>query len=584
MKNHFTLALLVGGCALSGVASAQLSPSTQKALNRLYEEKIESMNAEYSPFENVTGAESQHNEAKVNGSGTTHGAEMSVAVNPTDHDNVVTSYMENSTSLDFPLFYSNDRGTTWNRSTFDAVAIHAQNYPNEMIAGGGDPVFEFDAQGTAYFSWIYLTIQNGQFDTAFMRMFWAKSVDGGQSWTHTKSMKVGEGAMLLSGGFITGIAQYGDGVFDRQWFDVDRSGGTYSGRLYSTTYVIPHGGNSLVEGMLVSYVNPGDSVFQRGDYAGTGTTQFGNIVVNQSTGAVNVTYINATSNQVLFTSSTDGGQTFGTPVTVATGSNLFPSGSTVHSRENSAPSLAIGGNGNLYLAWSDFAGGQVQSYFSMSTDDGATWSTAADLTTLAGISGTPFMPTVAASGGLVCVSYYNLDASKRAYYEYAYSNDNGATFNVGDTLSSDATPFGSFSSSAFFGDYNRSVMKGNTLYTTWSDGRSGVPQPYIAIDDLSNKIGLEEYSAITPEFNVGRAFPNPASTTVKFEVVSEIEGNLTVEVFATSGQVVSELNQSFNAGEHTVEVNTSEWNSGMYFVRFTLDNGVSYMRKVQVTH
>lgn len=582
MKNCFTLALLIGGCAYSSQAFSQLSPSTQAALNRIYEEKVESMSAEYSPLNNSFEPESQHNEVKVNGSSNTHGAEMSVAVNPTNHDNIVTSYMQNATSLDFPLFYSNDRGTTWNRSTFDAVAIHNQNYPGELIAGGGDPVFEYDAQGTAYFSWIYLTLQNGQFDTAFMRMFWAKSIDGGQTWTHTKSMKIGEGGMLLTGGMITGIAQYKDGVFDRQWFDVDRSGGIYDGRLYATTYVVPHGGNSLTEGMLISYLNAGDTVFQRGAYAGTGTTQFGNVVVNQSTGAVNVSYVNATSNLVLFASSTDGGQTFGPPVTVAQGSNLFPSGNTVHSRENSAPSLAIDDNGNLYLVWSDYAAGQVQSYFSESTDNGVTWSTPVDLPSLVHTSSSIFMPTIAASGSYVAISYYHLDANKSAHYECAFSSDNGASFNVADTLSSSPTAFSNFNSSAFFGDYNRSVMKGSTLYTTWSDGRSGVPQPYIAIDDLSNKIGLEEYSAITPEFNVSGAYPNPTHSVINFDIQTEFSGVVNMEIINAAGALITNTSQDFRSGSNTINLESSNLTSGMYFVRFTLNNGVSYMRKFQV--
>lgn len=578
-----SLAVLLG-MGFSSTVFAQLSPTTQRALERLYEEKVESRNAEYPNAVFQSNAESQHNEIHMNPTSSHTGAETSVAVNPTNHNNIVMSYMSDSANLSFPIFYSNDGGASWSKSSFNSIAVLASDYSNEMIGGGGDPVFEYDAQGNAYFSWIYLTIQNNQFDTAFMRMFWAKSTDGGQTWSHTKSMVIGQGAFLLAGGGIAAIAQYQDGIFDRQWFDVDRSGGSNDGTVYATSYVIPHGGNSLVEGMMVSTLPAGSSnAFQRGSYAGTGTTQFGNIVVDQTDGTVHVTYVDAATNQIFHASSTDGAQSFSTPVMIAQGVNLFPSSSNiVHGRENSAPSLAMDGAGNLHIAWTDIAGGQIQSYYSMSTDGGQTWTAAAGLATVVGTTGTPFSPTVAASGNYVAISFYNLNSAKAGYYEYAFSSDNGASFSYGDTLSSAVTAFKSFSGSAFFGDYNRSVMKGSTLYTTWVDGRNGSPQAYLAIDDLSNRIGVDEFSAITPDFKVGTAFPNPSSDVFKFDIETEFSGEVHYTVFGITGAMMENGSFQFRSGDNTVEISSRDWNSGYYTVLFQLPNGSSYMRKIEV--
>lgn len=577
-----TRSILVFALALTALPGfSQLSEAQQRVLDRIYEEKVKSRNVTYSQNQSSELSKT-HIEKRLN-AGTTSGAEISVAVNPANPDNLVVSYMLDSVSLSFPILYSNDGGTSWSRSNFNSVAELYQFFPGEFIGGGGDPVFEFDADGNAYFSWIYLSLPPGQSDTAIMRMFWAKSTDGGQTWNTSANQLIGYGALLLSGGNVTGVAEYGEGIFDRQWFDVDRSGGPNDGNVYATTYFVPHASSTnSQEGMLIHRMTPGSGGFSATSYAGTGTSQFGNVVVNQGDGTVHVTYCSVASNRLMHASSTDGGQTFGTPTMIVQGVNLFPTGGTVHRRENSAPSLAIDSLGGLHLVWTDYAAGSFESFYSQSTDGGATWSTAASLSQMF-TAGDPFMPTVAASGSKVCISYYSLDNNNNAVYKYALSTDAGASFVPATTLSSDTTRFSNFNQSAFFGDYNRSVMNGCDLYTTWVDGRSGAPTAYLATENVCSSIGVDEFSPLTDAMTVGRAYPNPANDHTRFDITSELSGNLTYKVMDLSGRVISTSEKKISAGTTTtVQIHIGDLSQGIYLVHFKSESGLEFLRKVNV--
>ena len=94
------------------------------------------------------------------------------------------SYMDNTSSgaINYPVYYSNDGGTTWTKSTFNAFSKLNTDFPGYSFIGGGDPVFAYDKNGNLYFSWIYLVL-NSTNDTAVAAMYWAKSSDNGVSFT-----------------------------------------------------------------------------------------------------------------------------------------------------------------------------------------------------------------------------------------------------------------------------------------------------------------------------------------------------------------------------------------------------------------
>ena len=115
-------------------------------------------------------------------------SEVHAAINPTDQNNIVASAIQWSTNelipglelpaLKVPIYYTKDFGATWNQSNFD---IAADIDPLTIIGGGGDPIIVFDKDGTAYFSWLTLTLNILAGETG-MKLHWAFSEDGGATW------------------------------------------------------------------------------------------------------------------------------------------------------------------------------------------------------------------------------------------------------------------------------------------------------------------------------------------------------------------------------------------------------------------
>ncbi|HHG85315.1 MAG TPA: hypothetical protein ENJ82_11270, partial [Bacteroidetes bacterium] len=163
-------------------------------------------------------------EMKVSSNTVTDEGEPFIMVNPNDSDNVVVSYMDLNNGLRFPIYYTLDGGNSWNLSNFNTVDSMARFHPTWTIAGGGDPVFAYDSNGRLYFSWLYLSQAPNSNNEDPMEMYWAWSDDKGQTWkmvNDTNDRLIGSGSLIF-GGIAIGSA--GDGIFDRQWMAVDRSG------------------------------------------------------------------------------------------------------------------------------------------------------------------------------------------------------------------------------------------------------------------------------------------------------------------------------------------------------------------------
>lgn len=327
---------------------------SQKYLENLLEEKVrwpEGMKP--GPRTEVNTEKNASDEFKLSNSSSRSASEgeAHIAVNPTDSLNIVLSYMllTPQTGLTFPIFVSKDGGDTWSQRTLNTSLIFNLDI-NLLIAGGGDPMFAFDANGKLYFSSLLAGIDTSIISTDLvMRMYWAWSDDGGDTWNYLpgKGKFVSEGALS----FFTGeaVPPYGDGVPDRQWMACDLSGGPYANSLYLASLFVSHNSSQTkANGMVVRYKRPSDSTFQPvfvqvGD-TGSFVSQYANIAVDGE-GNVHVTYssINPLGvyDGVWHAISRDGGQTFSPSVRIS--AHADNGGVTIlHDRENNAPSLAVG--------------------------------------------------------------------------------------------------------------------------------------------------------------------------------------------------------------------------------------------------
>jgi hypothetical protein len=94
-----------------------------------------------------------------------------------------------------------------------------------------------------------------------------------------------------------------------------------------------------------------------------------------------------------------------------------------------------------------------------------------------------------------------------------------------------------------------------------------------------NETGIEE---IANGFSFSM-FPNPANSNSNSNIAYQLESeqNVTVELFNMLGEKVYGENLGLtSAGQHSMVLNTQQYEPGIYFVRLTTDNGTALKKLV----
>lgn len=517
-------------------------------------------------------------------------AEGFIAINPADSNNMVLSFMEFSgMGLQFPIYYTTNGGQSWTKSNFNSSATYKSDLGDSslIVAGGGDPVFAYDSDGKLYFSYIYL-LMNQTSGLGYFVMYWATSLDKGVTWSFSTGNKrfVATGSLNLFSGAITN--DYGDGIFDRQWHAVDRSGGTFDGRLYATGLFIPNDSTQLNgNGLVIKWKDRNDDAFDtvQTQLSATGNAQFGNVVVDDN-GHVHVTFADLVNDNIYHRSSQDGGVTFGTPHLIFDGNSMFGSPTFnpyVHGRENAAPNLMVGADNILHLVWSDFQAGTTRGYYARSTDGGINWSTPYNLNALFSNQNTHnLMPVVGVNlAGNPSVSWFSMGSNKKALFYNAQSVDKGVSFLPPTVVSGDTTIFTNFGQSNFFGDYSASVRTACKTFVLWSDGRGIAPKMYVGTVDHCSSVGLPEFTPLGNGMQVMQLYPNPARNFVSVDLQSPKQYKAQIEWVNTLGQVCRQETVEVSEGKQQVKLHL-DLPAGTYLLRITDGDGGTISRKVLV--
>lgn len=520
--------------------------------------------------------------------------ESFIAINPNDSNHLIVSYMEFNQSgvgtvLKFPIYYTLNGGLSWTKSAFLTEDVFANDFPTEIIGGGGDPVFAFDNNGKIYFSWLYLGIDAPN-DRASFVMNWASSTDGGATFSVEPDSAhfIGSGELVnLNQGGV--VSNNGDGIFDRQWMDVDKSGGPNDGRLYVSTLFIPNDSTKLSGlGTIVRIKEANNALFDTANFsiATTVNTQFGNVAVDGN-GTAHVAYTDILNNEVKYSRLVGSSTVFTAPTTISTG-RLFPRPGPYHTRSNGALNLVADPvDDNLYACYGDFGiRGGVRSYFLNSTDGGSTWSTPRDISNFTD-SNIVLMPTVAAYNGNVSLSYFDIDSvsrtDRKGVHKTIQSVDKGATWLSPRTLSSDTTQFGAVSA-RWFGDYNNAVRTPCRTYSVWSDGRSGnSTKIYLAITDNCQELDLMEISPIIANLSVSNVFPNPVKSNFSITVSTLNKTPFSAQIIDIKGTTVHKYKDILSAkGINTFNFDVpSALAKGIYLLELRTSNE-HFVRKLVV--
>lgn len=363
-----------------------------------------------------------------------------------------------------------------------------------------DISFAFDSHTDVYAAVLYA--QNNPHGKSGIAV--SKSSDGGK--TFGKPVRIFEARADL--------------VFsDKPWIAVDQTNGPYSGYIY-VVWSYDHQGicggiNNCTEELAFSRSADGGKTFSpvaliegnapfctnpaRGRPAGStrcDATQ-GAIPAVGPDGRLYVAtpYIDLMGSSIptrlMLTSSIDGGQTWRTPVLIATIHDISGPFPPEEYRNLSLPAFACDQRtGQLYLTWSDRGKRDADILFTTSKDHGQTWSTPIRVNDdPIGNGANQFQPQMAvAPGGVVSISFFDTRNDPRHLLidDYlAQSIDHGRSFlkNLRVTTTSwdpavDA-PVDDYGSQ-FIGDYQGLAADDHFVHPFWNDTRTGRQEIFTA--------------------------------------------------------------------------------------------------------
>jgi hypothetical protein len=407
-------------------------------------------------------------------------------------------------------YRSTDGGSSWRDSL-------VPGYPADTSAGGtaspthgscgasGDPSQGFDNAGRLFYAFICFNrgkpVNGG--------VYVARYTGDGGTYDRTVLVKKGTPSAHFSG---SGLFQ------DKINLAVDQTAGPNSGNVYVgwSQYTGLAGNNAV----LVSRSTDHGLTFSHPVRVAEalGTASFADLAVGPD-GAVYVTFIDYPSSsnpstEIRLAKSTDGGQTFGPPVTVASidqfdssqysgngasdcgdGPFTCPSGFTF-SRFFSSSAVAADATG-VHVVWAarTAEGGQSK-IFVRNSPDGVSWPTAA-ATIDAVAAGHQWFPDITSSGGRISVVFYDSRAdpaysagrppgntasgvnSGNVVNTYVAQSTNGGTSWSETQVSSVGSNFGWETHGSrrigFWGDYLYISAVGGTVKAAWTDSRDLVP-------------------------------------------------------------------------------------------------------------
>jgi hypothetical protein len=398
----------------------------------------------------------------------------------------------------------NDSGPTVGLSGVARSTNRGQTWADqgELGAGnGGDASLAVNqAMGTFYYGEIATIGGNKAIGVA-------RSTDDCQSFGNPVDASAGSSGLNTVGNVTT--------LSDKPSIAVDNSGGANNGNIYVcwTRFIDtsnPPDGNQDTSELRFSRSTDGGATYMNEQVIqAQGTTPFGCSVKVGPAGQVYVVWADrggATSGDIRFRASTDGGVSFGANVQVSTGNRLPGVDNVVSCGTNNNRNSLNGNirmlhqawlavdtsgsanNGNLYAVWmSDPTGATDNSdvFFSRSTNGGANWS--APLQLGGGTTTDQFEPNVAVGGdeGTVSVVWYdrrNDTANNLTTDVYkAFSTDGGLTFgalqrvtNTGFGVPQLNPNFDSAIANCYMGEYLGIAADGGRFYYLWGDNRNTV--------------------------------------------------------------------------------------------------------------
>ncbi len=349
-------------------------------------------------------------------------------------------------SSDIAYATSTDSGTTWTQGTLPGITVAGGGGTFERVS---DASVAYDA---AHSAWLISSIPITS-AVAVPDVFVSRSTDGGHTFGNPVTVASGSTS------------------FDKNWTVCDN---TSTSPFYGHCYT-EFDDNADGDREKMSTSTDGGLTWGTALNTGNSATGLGGQPVVQPNGTVIVPAANANESAIIAWSSTNGGASWSSTVTVSAVSDHAPAGNL---RSGPLPTAEIDAAGKVYVAWQDcrFRRGCKSNdiVFSTSTD-GVTWSAVSrvpiDATTssvdhfIPGLGVNPTTSGTTTKLGLTYYFYRNTSCGKRSHpcqleVGYIQSNNGGSTWNTHTDV---AGPF----DIALTPNTSQGRMVGDYISTSW---------------------------------------------------------------------------------------------------------------------
>lgn len=134
----------------------------------------------------------------------------------------------------------------------------------------------------------------------------------------------------------------------------------------------------------------------------------------------------------------------------------------------------------------------------------------------------------------------------------------------------------------YLADINAVIRRDFSLYQDFVHPNSrGNRLISFVLFDTVNKIIAEKFL----QFTVSQNYPNPGKERTLIDIVMPSADKIEFKIYNLQGKVVQTvLNEYLNTGKHTIQLNLSSLNPGVYIYRISSTNGLSATKKMIVMH
>jgi hypothetical protein len=399
-------------------------------------------------------------------------SETSISINPRNPNEIVGGSNE-IFRLPMRGYFSSDGGQTWG-----AVDLPLPpNTQNSDVNFGSDPGVAWDGSGNVYYSYIVVFFNQNFHAVTATELAVARSGDGGHTWTSTYF------------GLTTGTSLFND----KPYIGVDTNPASpFFGRVYAA-WDRTNNGVSTHNNIMVSHSSDGGKTFSSPLAVIPGSGHKSVIAADPFVGPDGTLYVawhDVHDNELVVSSSSDGGSTFGpirviSPTVVSFDINIPPQNTRFALLYPACGAdTSTGPNrGNVYCSWMDQTStGATDIFVSSSTDGGVVWSTPLRVSDDP-VSALDFhfnqWLSVDPTTGFIHVSWYDTrndptHASTDVFY--SSSSDAGATFSKNvqvTTAPTNETCCGADLGNQY-GDYEGIAAYGGVAHPFWTDRRASI--------------------------------------------------------------------------------------------------------------